>query len=625
MDLAINNFTKGMTISVDNPFLLDGLRLLDNCLISYKIGTITKDLGYFKIGGTIQASKAITGLHNFRQTAATQKILATINDATDDDTQLFYNNAGTWTEITDAETAWANKANIAVEMEDFIGYCFFVGYGATDGFLPVASLTGTTFSTSTNVTDMPQGKFIKRYRDRLYVANLYDGGALPYRVGFSDQPSSGGTIGWIDYQADIGWFNVDYSEAITGLGENWDRLIVFTTFSAYMYDQSSIKKVWEIGCSNHRTIKNSGAYMFWANRDGVWYSTGGRPANIAGRVIDFIRNATDPTAFFAEVIDEEYWLYVGDVSVDGFAFNNTALIYNIPTDTWRVREFYDDIKTFAAFLQSGKLRLYMGDDSGMVWDKSKYEDTTQYYTDAACEDEKITNGAFAANITGWTDNSTPPDIIEWSASYGGSMKMTGASAYAKADQTITTIKGNTYNVSIEVKSIAGGGGNLYVGTTQGAYNLANLSIPSVGVFTTTFVATGTTTYIRITTGWNDFYVDNISIVDTQGQPIAAQFETNPIFLGAPDIEKVLVKGTFFANRAQGLKMKARLLDKNSRSLTPYKSLAEINYMITAKEMPLLQEGVFLQIEGVENSPHPYWSFWGMNFKVQGVREASIKK
>lgn len=374
------NFLGGAQTAT-SPFLLadNDLEILDNCLISYKLGAIIKRLGYSQIGATLQSAKSITGLHNFRQTASTQKMLATVDDATSDDTQLFYSTGGAWTEVGDAETAWANKAGINVEMEDFIGYCFFVGYGATDGFLPVASLTGTTFSTSTNVTDMPQGKYIKRYRDRLYVANLYDGGALPYRVGYSNIPS-GGTISWSEYQADTAWIDVDYSEEITGLGENWDRLVIFTPFSAYIYDQTFKKKAWDVGCSNHRTIKNAGAYMFWANRDGVWRSTGGRPENIAGRMIDFIRYAT-PTNFFAEVVDEEYYLYVGNVTVNGISYTNTRIVFNLLTETWRIEEMYEDIDAFAAFNNSGKLQLYMGCADGEVMVQSKYTDTTPIYTD----------------------------------------------------------------------------------------------------------------------------------------------------------------------------------------------------------------------------------------------------
>lgn len=372
-------FLKGANTQI-SPFLMDDdmLEVQDNVVTSHKLGAILKRPGYSQVGGVLDA-KPITGLHNFRQSSSIQKILATCNNSAGTNLTLQYNNAGTWTDIA-LGGVWDGYEDSVVEMEDFLGYCFFVGYDSTDGvWLPIRSLTGTTLGT-TNLTGAPTGaKYIKRYRDRLYVANLYDGGNLPYRVGFSDVPSAG-AIGWTEYQADTGFIDVDYSEAITGLGTNWDRLMIFTEYSAYMYDQSTKKQVWDVGCSNHRTIKNSGVYMIWANQDGVWVSTGGRPQNIAGEVIDFIKFGT-PGDFFAEVIDEEYHLYVGNVTVNGISYSNCSLIYNIPTGTWRWHEYHDGIEIFARYNDSGDDRLYMGTTDGEVMNLGKYTDTTLVSSD----------------------------------------------------------------------------------------------------------------------------------------------------------------------------------------------------------------------------------------------------
>lgn len=378
----LSNWVGGANPAISELLMDDtSLRVQNGVVTSHKLGAMLKRLGYSIVGTVAQANKSILGLFDFQQSPSVQKILLTMDDATGDDTQLFYNNAGTMTEITAAETAWANKASMKVEMESFIGYCFFVGYGATDGFLPVGSLTGTTFSTSTNVTDMPQAKYIIRYRDRLYVANLYDGGALPYRVGISDLPV-GATLGWTEYQADTGWIDVDYSDEITGLGTNWDLLLMFTKRKTYYYDQNQKKLLWNRGCDAHRTIKNSGNYIFFANRDGVWMSqNGGEPQNIAGTVIDFIRNGT-PANFFSEVIDEEYHMYVGTVTVDGVAYSNVDLIFNIATLSWRWEELTNNMTSYAVYDSSGDDRLYMGDTTGAVWNKSKYTDSTPVFTDS---------------------------------------------------------------------------------------------------------------------------------------------------------------------------------------------------------------------------------------------------
>ncbi|MCR4308236.1 MAG: hypothetical protein NUV80_06780 [Candidatus Berkelbacteria bacterium] len=372
------NFIEGLYSDVP-PHLVPatGLYLMDNVVTTQKMGAIQKRCGYQNLGTALQAGKSITGLHNFRQSTSVQKMLATVDDSTSDDTQLFYSTGTTWTEVAAAETAWANKAGINVEMEDFIGYCFFVGWGATDGFLPVGSLTGTTFSTSTNVTSMPSAKYIKRYRDRLYIGNCdISATAYPYRVYFSSVPAAGS----ITWTVATDFVDVDYSESVTGLGENWDRLVIFTEYSAYMYNQTEFKKVWDRGCSNHRTIKNSGGYMIWADMDGVWISTGGRPENVSGRIKDFIQ-FSNMTNAFAEVVDEEYHLHIGSVTVNGISYSNCALVLNIPSMTWRVHEYADTMTMFSKFYASGNDHLWMGDSSGDVHELGKYTDSTLLTSD----------------------------------------------------------------------------------------------------------------------------------------------------------------------------------------------------------------------------------------------------
>jgi len=376
MNIRYFNFVGGANVMV-SPFLMadNDLEVADNINVTYRLGAILKRLGYAQVGGALDA-KPITGLHNFRQSSSVQKILATCNNSAGTNLTLQWNNSGTWEDIV-LSSAWDGYEDATVEMEDFLGHCFFVGYDSTDGaWLPVASLTGTTFSTSANVTSMPQAKYIKRYRDRLYIANCYETSARPYRVYYSSVP----TAGAITWTVATDFIDVDYSEAITGLGSNWDRLMIFTEYSAYMYDQSTKKNVWDVGCSNHRTIKNSGAYMMWANRDGVWVSTGGRPENIAGKMMDFIKFGT-PSDFFAEVIDEEYHLHVGDVTVDGVDYTNCSIIYNIPSSTWRWAEYSDQPTVFAFYNDSGDDRLYMGTQDGEVMNHSKYTDDTPVYSD----------------------------------------------------------------------------------------------------------------------------------------------------------------------------------------------------------------------------------------------------
>lgn len=375
------NFIEGVDTQISPLMMKDNkLRAASNVVTHHKLGEVLKRLGYSQVDSSnlpLESGKKIRGLHNFRQDPDTQKMLATINDSTDDDTQLFYKTpSGSWTEETSAETAWAGVADTDVDMEDFITYCFIVGYSDTDGFLPIRTFQGTSIGT-TNVSGAPNAKYVERYRDRIYLANCEESSTHePYRVYFSSVPASG-SISW-DTSTDF--FDVDYSEEITGLQSNWDKLVIFTEFSAYFYNQSSLYKEFDVGCSNNRTIRNISDMMLWANQDGVFASTGGKPKNISGRIKDFVRYA-NPKNFFAETVNEEYHLYVGDVTVNGISYSNTTIIYDTNTKTWRVAEYNDNFNIFAQFTNNGNSRIYMGTDGGDVMDLSQYTDANPVFAD----------------------------------------------------------------------------------------------------------------------------------------------------------------------------------------------------------------------------------------------------
>jgi hypothetical protein len=485
------NFLEGLYTDTSPILIPDGqgqtagaLHAMSNINHVFRYGTLMKRPGYQKVSATLQSGKSITGLHNFRQSSSVQKMLATVDDATSDDTQLFYKtSAGAWTEIAGAETAWANKAGIKVEMEDFSGYCYIFGYGATDGFLPPQSLTGTTIGT-TNLTSVPSAKYVKRYRDRLYIANCdISGTAYPFRVYFSSVPVAGA----ITWDTTNDFFDVDYSEQITGIGENWDRLMIFTEYACYMYNQSEKKKVWDVGCTNHRTIKNSGAYTIFANRDGVWMTTGGRPENIAARVIDFIRT-TDMTNDFAEIVDEEYHLHTGSATVNGISYSNCSIIVHIPSRTWRVNEYYDTMSIFAKYNASGHDFLYMGANDGDVHVLGKYTDASVFQTDAC-----VSNAG-------------------------------------------------------------------------------------------------------------------------DGQPIHSFFQAGAWYFGDPSSVKKFNKIMAYSDKAQGLLLKARVLDRNTLSTTSFKKLGQLtDYINEFSVNP--EKGNFLQVEGVEMGSNEYWSLLGITADV----------
>lgn len=434
--------------------------ILNGWIPSYRLGALLQDVGYKQVGDTLEAGKDVTGLYDFTQNPSTQKALATVNNAGDTALVLKYRDSGNWTTIN-TSTTYTGFEDAKTEFETFIGYAFIVGYDAIDDvFLPVGSLTGTTFSTSTNVTNMAQGKYIIRYRDRLYVLNCYySGTAYPFRIYFSSVPS-GGAITWTPASD---FLDVDYGEQIMGAGVNWDRMVIFTENSAYFYDQSQFKKAFDIGCSNHRTIKTQGAYMVWCDYDNIWLSTGGQPQPIGGPLIEFIRNG-NPRDFFATIVDRQYKLYVGTVTVDSVTYTNCELTFDLGTSQSWWREYADNFTAYAAYNKAGKIVQYMGAADGEVMEKGKHSDTTLVTTD-------------------------------------------------------------------------------------------------------------------------------------DGNPISANFELAPIFAENGMALSGVNHLVAYAKKAKGLKLKYRILDKNTRAITPYKKLGELTNYLNTFDISMAQSGIFVQVAG----------------------------
>lgn len=351
------------------------------CNPSYVLGELWQDTGYIIIGAAIHATQPILGLHQFTQTPAIKKILATTNDATGANTELWYSTGTTFTQIA-STSAWNGVPNARVEMADFNGYCFLVGYNGSS-FLTTASLQGTTFSTSAQVTGAPKGKYVVSYRSRVYIGNVNDGAAKPYRVDFSSVPTAGN----ITWDPTLDFFDINQSSEVTGMGVNWDRLIVFSGDSAYMYDEESNRQIFFKGCVAHRTIQNVGAYMVWCAKDNIYVSvSGGREVPIGNDILQLYRNSAelafipDSTKLCASVTNNEYNLYLGATSANGVSYTNCLATYNFDRGMWRWRELANEPLSMAWTDLFFPNPIIFGDVTGDVFRKA-LPNNTSVFTD----------------------------------------------------------------------------------------------------------------------------------------------------------------------------------------------------------------------------------------------------
>ena len=122
--------------------------------------------------------------------------------------------------------------------------------------------------------------------------------------------------------------------------------------------------------------------------------------------------------------------------------------------------------------------------------------------------EMVTNGTFDNNTAGWTPSGSTLSVD------AGRMKVTNdAAAISHADQSITTVVGETYVFTVDITDGTSTNAQVLVGNAQGSRDIVNTSHNGFKAFT--FTATTTTTHIRCTNGnavlGNYCFFDDISV------------------------------------------------------------------------------------------------------------------
>ena len=117
------------------------------------------------------------------------------------------------------------------------------------------------------------------------------------------------------------------------------------------------------------------------------------------------------------------------------------------------------------------------------------------YAGTISDADLITNGDFATDISGWTDQSIGTGSIAWNASGYMELTSTDISNRGKASQAITTVVGQSYQVTyttINTELIS-----VYIGNAAVNAGLGYKASFAVETVSIQFTATATTTYITI--------------------------------------------------------------------------------------------------------------------------------
>lgn len=371
-------YTGGEEVSLAGGMQIrtsDYMRKSDESIICLNVhgdavGSLTKRPGYTIIGATGGVSQNIIGLQPYYKADTTRKLIRIV-----DNNNIQYSTGGAWTTIVATPLNGAKYSG-----EQFLDKTFFVGYNSTSKtFATNFTINGTVYSTGdSDLIGMPQAKYVKLYKDLLYVANVRTGGInYPSRVYFSNTPS-GTAISWTPSTK---WFTVpaDNNEQITGLEVNNDRLLIFKEQSLYRWDESNLVFVSKSGCPNGNTIFTSddGTITFYysLNGNGIMAYTGGKPKLISQK-IEPIMDALDKTQvanFYGCGDANHYYLYVGDFNLplpngDSQLITNAWIVYLIPTNSFYVYSTKDPVRFMSRFWDDNNTdRIFFGNSNGEVF------------------------------------------------------------------------------------------------------------------------------------------------------------------------------------------------------------------------------------------------------------------
>ena len=138
--------------------------------------------------------------------------------------------------------------------------------------------------------------------------------------------------------------------------------------------------------------------------------------------------------------------------------------------------------------------------------------------------ERITNGTFDSDTSGWTQAAP---TLAWDAGGGdGQASLTTFAAPAAMDQQIVTVPQQQHDFTMNVRAFTTGSNDrarIQIGTAQGLGDLLDVTYDTTGVKNETFTPTGITSWVRIS-GFDSLSdaggaeIDDVSVDGPAGGP-----------------------------------------------------------------------------------------------------------
>lgn len=357
-----------------------------------QIGSLTKRLGYAQVGSTLSSDNTVRGAYSYsRQADGTQYLYAVCNGT------LSYFNGTTITGVTSGINTSALE-----EFRVFVDQLFMVGADSSNNFITPANVSGTTYTTTTNLSGAPTGaRFVEVYKNQLYFADcLVSGIRYPSRFYRSSVPSITGALSWSasDYEE----VYTDNGEPLKGMHTNraLNQLLFFKETSLHAWDTFRIRDVGSVGTTSHRSIQTIANVTFFFNEKGIFSYTGSEPKLISRSIEKWINGISSPTTVFAVGYDNRYYkLNVGTITVDGVSYSNCEIVYSVLDNTFTIYSYAHTFSIYALHKLSGVIRVYSGDTTGKLFKLAAKNDEV-YSDDGTAISAQFTTKALDLGVPG---------------------------------------------------------------------------------------------------------------------------------------------------------------------------------------------------------------------------------
>ncbi|MGB4971656.1 MAG: hypothetical protein WBO32_03305, partial [Cyclobacteriaceae bacterium] len=357
--VSFRNFSKGTWRRIQNSLAPKGtFRLGMNYDSDVEVGTLQSRKGTAIIGTQQQSGARCYGLHHFIDSVGSaSKLFAVFSNGS--------NNI-----VHDVLDGTLDLTGDTKELKTrFLTYLDSVlrvnGTDAAKAFNGTAWITtGGAF----DLANIPTGATgCIEWKDRVYLYGFTsDPDGLKYS-GIAD-PSTR-AVSWTVGNGTMYFERENGGGKITAATKVPGYMLVFKRRSMHRWDGSSTypEDLVNQGVASPECVCIARGMVIFINENGVWATVGGYPKKISKPIQDFVEAIPDLNEVYCWADDNNAYLSIGTVTVDGETWQNCMLKLNLDDSSWDVRSYGHPIYFMSQYVNSSShQKIMLGDGNGDV-------------------------------------------------------------------------------------------------------------------------------------------------------------------------------------------------------------------------------------------------------------------